>query len=64
LKEYEQYLDAHLFYRCHHSHIINLDKVVRFINHQGLFVRMSDGSQVDIARKNKEIFLERLKSFS
>jgi hypothetical protein len=25
---------------------------------------MSDGSQVDIARKNKDIFLERLKSFS
>jgi hypothetical protein len=41
-----------------------LSKVVRFINHQGLFVRMSDGSQVDIARKNKDIFLERLKSFS
>lgn len=64
LKEYEAQLDAHLFFRCHHSHLINLSKVVRFINHQGLFARMSDGSQVDIARKNKETFLERLKAFS
>lgn len=64
LKEYEQHLDAHLFYRCHHSHIINLGKVFRFINHEGLFVRMCDGSQVEIARKNKDIFLERLKSFT
>lgn len=64
LKEYEAQLDPAMFFRCHHSHLINLSKVVRFINHQGLFARMSDGSQVDIARKNKETFLERLKGFS
>lgn len=62
IKEYENQLDPILFFRCHHSHIINLSKVERFISHEGFFAKMTDGSQVDISRKNKDLFLERLKS--
>jgi two-component system, LytTR family, response regulator len=61
LKEFEGRLDARIFYRCHHSHIINLWKVHKFINHDGLFALMSDGAHVDISKKNRDQFLERLK---
>jgi two-component system LytT family response regulator len=61
IKEYENQLDKKLFFRCHHSHIINLSKVERFISHDGFFAKMTDGSLVDISRKNKDLFLERLK---
>lgn len=61
LIEFESKLDPNLFYRCHKSHIINLNKVQKFINHDGFFALMSDDSMPDISKNNKEIFLERLK---
>lgn len=62
LKECEALLDLNLFYRCHASHIINLKKVVKMVSTDGLFARMSDGSMPEISRRNKEAFLEKLKT--
>ncbi|CAN5745666.1 LytTR family DNA-binding domain-containing protein [soil metagenome] len=62
LKEYEAQLDPRIFYRCHNSHLINITKVVRFVSTDGFFAKMTDDSLVEIARKNKEQFLERLKN--
>jgi len=62
LKECEPMLDPTLFYRCHQSHIINLQKVVKMVSSDGLFAQMSDGSMPEIGRKNKELFLEKLKN--
>lgn len=62
LKEYAQQLDMRHFFRCHHSHIVNLHKVVKLVSTDGLFVRMEDGSMPEVSRKNKEIFLEHLKN--
>lgn len=62
LKECEPLLDQSLFYRCHQSHIINLQKVVKMVSADGLFAQMSDGSMPEIGRKNKEVFLEKLKN--
>jgi two-component system LytT family response regulator len=62
LKECETQLDPTLFYRCHPSHIINLKKVEKMVSTDGLFARMTDGSMPEIVRKNKDQFLERLKS--
>ncbi len=64
LKEYEQQLNPALFYRCHNSHLINLDKVVKFISNNGFLAQMTDGSTAEIARKNKDQFLELLKNIS
>ena len=61
LKEYEAILDESIFYRCHQSHIINLHKVVKMLSSDGLYAQMSDGSKPEISKKNKEIFLEKLK---
>lgn len=64
LKEYEAQLDPSVFYRCHNSHVVNLKKVAKFVNNDGLFAQMLDGSAAEIARKNKEQFLERLKNIT
>lgn len=64
LKEYESQLDPALFYRCHNSHLIHLDKVVKLISNNGFLAQMTDGSTAEIARKNKDHFLERLKNIS
>ena len=62
LSEFEHKLDNTFFYRCHHSHIVNLAMVEKFVNHEGLFAQMSEGSMIPISKKNKDVFLERLKS--
>lgn len=64
LKEYEAQLDPSVFYRCHNSHLVNLRKVTKFVSHDGLFAEMMDGSAAEIARKNKDQFLERLKNIT
>ncbi len=58
--EFESRLNEQYFFRCHHSHIINLGKVRKFINHDGCYALMSDGTQVDISKKHRDTFLDRL----
>lgn len=62
LKECEALLDPKVFYRCHASNIINIKKVVKMVSTDGLFARMTDGSMPEISRRNKETFLEKLKT--
>src|SRR5436190_5785372 len=62
LKECESMLDPVMFFRCHPSHIVNLKKVVKMVSTDGLFAKMTDDSMPEILRKNKESFLERLKT--
>lgn len=61
LGDFEGQLDPGTFFRCHKSHIINLHKVQKFVNHDGLFALMSDDSMPDISRTLKEALLQRLK---
>jgi two-component system, LytTR family, response regulator len=62
MKEYEGLLDSAVFFRCHNSHIINLRKVGKFIHSNGYFAEMTNGATIEIARKNKEVLLEKLKN--
>lgn len=60
LKEYERLFSEHHFIRLHNSHIINLRHVKRYIKGEGGTVIMSDDSAVDVSRRRKAEFLERL----
>jgi two-component system LytT family response regulator len=62
LKDFEPKLDPDIFFRCHKSHIINLHKVQKFINHDGFFALMNDGSMPDVSKMLKEALQQRLKS--
>lgn len=60
LKEYEDLLAPLGFFRVHHSHIVNLNHVTRYIRGEGGYLVLSDGSNVDVSRRRKEDFLSLL----
>ncbi|MDO8998969.1 MAG: LytTR family DNA-binding domain-containing protein [Bacteroidota bacterium] len=62
LKHFESLLDPTIFNRCHLSHIINLNEMTKLISSDGYFALMSDQSQPEVGKKQKDILLEKLKS--
>jgi two-component system, LytTR family, response regulator len=58
LKEIGALLHPQQFFRVHHSHIINLKKLVKY--HRAGMVELSDGSQVDVSSSRKEALLSLL----
>ena len=58
IKEYEQLLHEHNFFRAHHSHLINLKQVKGFSRVDGYFASMSDGVSVEVSRRKKDQFLQ------
>ncbi len=63
LKQCEALLQWPYFFRCHQSHIINLERVEKMVIKDGLYILMSDGSLPELSRKSKDLFLEKLKGF-
>lgn len=60
LKHYEELLPEIDFIRVHHHHLINMNHVLRFLKEDGGYAIMSDGSKIEISRRKKEAFMERL----
>lgn len=60
MKHYEDLLPANDFIRIHHHHLININHVIRFLKVDGGYAIMSDNSQLEISRRKKDAFLERL----
>jgi two-component system LytT family response regulator len=60
LKETESMLSRHGFFRVHKSYIVNLNYVSRYIKGEGGTVIMTDGSEVEVSRRNKPEFLKRI----
>ena len=56
LKEYEQLLDDHGFFRVHQSHLINLDEIDRYIKSDGGYIILKDGTKVAVSRGKKDAF--------
>lgn len=54
LKEVEEMLEGHGFFRVHHSHLINLNHVSRYVKGSGGYVVMEDEKQVPVSRSRKE----------
>lgn len=60
LKHYEDLLPENEFIRVHHQHLINMNHVTRFLKQDGGYAVMSDGTQIEISRRKKDAFMERL----
>ena len=58
LKDFEELLPADIFFRSHHSHIINLNYIKRYLKGDGGQIEMQNGNYVDVARRKKEEFLK------
>jgi two-component system LytT family response regulator len=60
LKEIEEMLEDYSFARVHHSYIVNLNEVEKYIKGEGGYLLMSDGSSIDVSRSRKEMLLKKL----
>jgi two-component system LytT family response regulator len=59
LKEMEEQLqDFPFFIRVHHSYIVNLNEVTRYIRGDGGYLVMTDGSTVNVSRIRKDALLK------
>ena len=61
LKEYEELLPEAIFFRCHHSHLINLKFIKKYIKGEGGYVDLGHGQMVEVSRRKKLEFLTLLK---
>lgn len=61
LKEYEELLLPYgHFFRVHKTHLINIDRVEKYLKGDGGYVVMSDGATIEVARSRKSELLTRL----
>lgn len=60
LKEIESIMPKRKFFRVHHSYLIHLNKIARYVKQDGGYLIMSNGDEVKISRQKKETFLKRM----
>jgi two-component system LytT family response regulator len=63
LKEIEELLEDYSFLRVHHSSLINLNEVAKYVKGEGGYLVMSDGASINVSRSRKESLLKKLQPF-
>jgi len=59
LKEIEEQLrEFPQFIRVHHSYVVNLNEVIKYVRGEGGYLSMTDGSTVNVSRSRKEALLK------
>jgi two-component system, LytTR family, response regulator len=61
IKKFELQLNKHNFFRCHNSHLVNLNKVKAYIRGEGGMLEMENGVNIPVSKAKKEELLIRLK---
>jgi len=61
LKDFEELLDKSVFVRIHKSYMVNLNYIKEYSTIDGGVVKMADGNQWSISRRQLDIFLEKMK---
>ena len=57
----EKHLSETIFIRVHHSHLVNIHYLVRFVNGANGVLHMKDGSIISVSKRKKKEVLQRLK---
>lgn len=60
LKEVEEMLEDYKFMRVHHSYLVNLNEIRKYIKGEGGALVMSNGTSIDVSRSRKELLLRTL----
>jgi two-component system LytT family response regulator len=60
LKAMEEILDPVLFFRCHNSHIVNLQHIKKIIKTEGFYLEMDNKAVIEVSRNKKEELMSRL----
>ncbi|MEO6668345.1 MAG: LytTR family DNA-binding domain-containing protein [Ferruginibacter sp.] len=58
LKDFEEMLPEDIFFRTHHSHLVNLNYIKRYIKGDGGQIELQNGTYVDVSRRKKEEFMK------
>ncbi|MFZ1751829.1 MAG: LytTR family DNA-binding domain-containing protein [Saprospiraceae bacterium] len=61
LKEFEDTLPEDIFFRCHHSHLINMNYIKKYIKGEGGIIILSNEREVEVSRRKKNDFLDRIR---
>jgi two-component system LytT family response regulator len=61
LKDFEELLDENQFARIHKSYLVNLSYIKEYSTIDGGVVKMIDGNQWSISRRQLDVFLEKMK---
>jgi two-component system LytT family response regulator len=64
LKDYDELLTDFGFCRVHHSHLINLKFIKKYIRGEGGTVVMLDGTEVEVSRRKREAFQKALENYT
>lgn len=62
LKIYENILNTDMFFRVHKSHIINMNRLVEYINEDGHFAILQDRLKIPVARNRVSEFVKVVKN--
>ncbi|HRQ50846.1 MAG TPA: LytTR family DNA-binding domain-containing protein, partial [Agriterribacter sp.] len=60
LKEFEEMLSDHNFYRVHNSHLINLAYVKKYHRGKGGYLTMADNTEIEVSIRRKDELLKKL----
>ena len=59
IKDFEDILPNDIFFRVHHSHIINLNAIKKYYKGRGGYIVMKDDTIIEIAVRRKQDFLNK-----
>lgn len=62
LGEMEEVLSGHRFVRVHHSHLVNLAEILRYVKGEGGYVVLKDGQSIAVSRRRKPDLLKALRN--
>ncbi len=60
LKEFENILPASDFCRIHHSSLVNMNHVIKYVKGEGGYVIITGGNHLNVSRRKKDSFLQLL----
>jgi two-component system LytT family response regulator len=63
LGDFEILLLNHKFFRIHHSHLINLNRIKEFQRNNGGYVIMDNNKQLEVSRRKHSEFLAAIDNF-
>ncbi len=61
LKDFDELLPSKIFFRTHHSHVINLGFIKKYSKGNGGKIELLDGTLIDLSRRKRDAFLKILR---
>ncbi|HVW12715.1 MAG TPA: LytTR family DNA-binding domain-containing protein [Mucilaginibacter sp.] len=62
LKDFEELLADHHFFRIHNSHLINLNCIKSYHRGKGGYVVLSDNTSLEVSTRKKDLFLKKVEN--